>query len=149
MNPTPDSKVDPSQYKGILPAHMRQGIPPYLQILFAARPKLPFVPPIQKPHKIKVQGLFEGVAPKILNKIYTESKINQKNEHHDLPQMSKETFQTALVKKAKTENWKHKLQSHIVRQTEEYHQWQTEVGKQTGNKSHEPRNTLIISKLVV
>ena len=149
MNPTQDSKIDPSQFKGILPAHMRQGIPPYLQILFAARPKLPFVPPIQKPHKIKVEGFFEGVDKPILKQLHEQAKQKQEKESPAIPPISQVTFQTALVKKAKTENWKMKMQSHIARQTEEYHQWQIEVQKQTGNKSHEPHNTLVVSKLVV
>ena len=150
MNSNEEGKIDPSQYKGILPAHMRQGIPPYLQILFAARPKLPFLPKISKPHQIKVQGFFGEVDYKRLLHLSEEAKKKSEviKAEEKIPEASQKTFQTALVKKNKILSWKEKMNQHLERQGDEYLRWLEEKNLNSGNKSKDPKNTLIVFKLV-
>lgn len=150
-----EAKIDPNQYKGILPAHMRQGIPPYLQILFAARPKLPFVPIIEKPHVVKVKGFFENIDYERMKSLHQKSSpttfiIPEEDlENADsLPEKSKQTFQTAIVKKKKKHIWKTKMENHLNRQKESYKNWLAERKINEGNKSKNPKNTLLVTKLV-
>lgn len=148
MNPPKDNKVDASEFKGILPAHMRQGIPPYLQVLFAARPKLPFLPPIQKPHPSKPKGFFGSIDYAHMAEVRQKTVEAEAAKEVVIPESSLKTFADSIKKAKRAREWKERMEQHLARQNQEYHQWLSERNKSIGNRSYEPRNTLIVSNLV-
>jgi hypothetical protein len=149
MNAPKDSKVDASEFKGVLPAHMRQGIPPYLQVLFAARPKLPFLPPIVKPHPSKNAGFFGSIDYTKMVEVGRQAKENGVSKSAEIPDTSLTTFTTSINKAKRARKWKERLEAHLARQSQEYNQWVADRNKSVGNRSYEPRNTLVVSKLVI
>ena len=143
-----NSKVDASAYKGILPAHMRQGIPPYLQVLFAARPKLPCVAPINKPHKMTFKGFHEGTDISSAKQKSLQLRADREAKEIPLPEIVKRTLRPTLNKAHRSRIWKSKLMTHIKEQKAEYRKWLKEKDKSSGNKSSDPRNTIVVSNLV-
>lgn len=136
------------QYKALLPAHMRQGIPPYLQVLFAARPKLPYLPPINKPHHLRMVGFFSNIDYNHMKRESDSTKLARSELKAEIPKASEKTFHEAIVQSTKSKQWRQKLAEHIERQKTEYRQWLEERDKTVGNRSYEPKNTLIVTRLV-
>ena len=148
MTTKEEQKIDPNSYKGILPAHMRQGIPPYLQILFAARPKLPFIPPIQKPHKLVFNGYNNGVDIAEMKAKSDELRLKMEQHKSEESLNKNKSILTSLLKSKRSEKWKLKFQNHISQQKQQNHAWIQEKNMYNQNKSADPKNTLIISNLV-
>ena len=150
MNASKDSKVDASEFKGILPAHMRQGIPPYLQVLFSARPKLPHLPPVPKPHPATLQGFFGylNYAKMAQESDKLRAAAVERVAETVLPDSSLRTFSASIKKAKRAREWRSKMESHISQQKTDFQSWLTERSKTVGNRSYEPRNTLVVSKLV-
>ena len=134
--------------KGILPTHMRQGMPPYLQILFAARPKLPFVEPIKKPHPIKVNGFFDKIDIKQMKLRSDQLRQQKLNQSVEVPENAKRNYWLSFVRHSKKQIWKSKFENHLRQQKKEYQNWLDEKDKKNDNKTGEPKNTLVVYNLV-
>lgn len=141
-------KVDASEFKGILPAHMRQGIPPYLQVLFSARPKLPQVRGAAPPHPVKLQGFFCGIDYDRMKEHAERERELRLAAETQIPPTSLQTFSTSIKKARRAREWKAKMETHLARQKQDYEAWVAERNKSVGNRSYEPRNTIVVSKLV-
>jgi hypothetical protein len=143
-----EQNLDASAYKGILPVHMRQGIPPYLQILFAARPSLPFVTPVNKPHKLQLSGFFDGTDFKaIKEKMHQNAKIRQQ-EQSSIGSIGPNRY-TKKGKKLKEKQWAEKMMTHMKMSKQKYKDWlKREVNNNT-EKSNNPFKTIIVAKLVI
>ena len=149
MTDADNQKVEASAYKGILPTHMRQGIPPYLQVLFAARPKLPSVPPIAKPHKMTFKGFNQGPDLNEARKKCLQLKAQREATNYELPDHSKRTLRPTLSKAHRSTTWKVKFANHMKEKKAEYRKWLTDKNNFNGNKTTDPKNTLIVSNLVI
>jgi hypothetical protein len=141
------ANIDASAYKGILPVHMRQGIPPYLQILFAARPPLPFVTPVPKPHKIKLSGFFDGTDfVSIRRRMEENAKIRQE-EVQQLGYMGQRRYKMKS-RQMKEKEWVEKMRNHIHFSKQQYKEWLRKELYDNANKSGNPKKTLIVANLV-
>lgn len=149
MNPTVGQSNEATHFKGLLPAHMRQGIPPYLQILFAARPKLPYLPPVPRSRPLKMQGFFCNIDFQKVKEDGEKAKQErlQKGTGED-QEFKDRIFYESIVKAERGKRWKQQMEQHIERQREDYQQWLEAREKAGSNRSYEPQNTLIVSKLV-
>lgn len=139
--------IDASAYKGILPVHMRQGIPPYLQILFAARPPLPFVIPVSKPHKMKMSGFFDGTDFALIRKRMEENAKIREGEVKQLGYVGQKRY-NLKSKRMKEKEWIEKTKSHIFFTKQKYKEWLRKELYDTTNKSSNPNKTLIVANLV-
>lgn len=136
-------KIDASTHKGLLPTYMKQGIPPYLQILFAARAPLPYLPPVRKPRRMAVKGFFEEID---YEKVFEGLRLRrqQKLEEERGPAPPARNPEQLRV-----ERWKARMEAHIARKEAEWRQWLAEEKEGGGGeKSKNARNTLIVSGLV-
>ncbi len=135
-----NKNIDPNQFKGKLPSHIRQGIPPYLQILFSARAKLPFLRPIQKPQNMNFKGLNEGI---------NYQKIKDKlQSFRDVEKLSKQKKPMKMSYKEKRGKWRLFMENNLQKQRNDYSVWFKERKIKKDNKSSDPFNTLIVYKLV-
>ena len=148
MKPSDSKDIDPARYKGILPTHMRQGIPPYLQILFASREPLPFVAPIKKPHKLEPKSFFDNINyQETLRKIEENARQRKEQEARYLENHTHK-IPPAMMYEKRFEKWSEKMDDHIDKQKNNYKQWlRIEVQTENG-KSSDPYKTLIVSNLV-
>lgn len=136
---------DPTLFKGFLPTYMKQGIPPFLQILFAARAPLPYLPPVKKPPRMQVKGFFDGLDYNAIGKSIEEKKSkDEKMEEFFLnKEVDIQNPHTNRIAK-----WKHQMLNHVKRKKEEYTRWLKEEKYSNENKTKNPRNTVIVSSLV-
>jgi hypothetical protein len=147
QNSDPTTNIDASAYKGILPVHMRQGIPPYLQILFAARPPLPFVVPVAKPHKIKISGFFDGIDFGSIRKRVEENAKTREEEARQIGYVGQKRY-NLKSKKMKEKEWIEKMKAHIFTTKQKYKEWIRKELYDGANKSSNPNKTLVVANLV-
>lgn len=138
--------VNPDDYKGKLPVYMRQGIPPYLQILFAARPQLPFVEPVKKPYKIKLRGFFDDKEQLDRLRALSDQKRQERLELIKDVEM-KEKYKNIKSPEEKEENWKNRMEKHIKNKKTEYKQWLASERFNNKNKTGNAFQTLIVYNL--
>ena len=141
------SQINPKDFKGILPVHMRQNIPPYLQILFAARPPLPFVTPNKIPHKISINTFFDGTDYESLKKQIDKNKQIRNEEMNKLQIKNTKKYNKPKSAEEKESIWFEKMSKHQNSLLQKYKEWKEE--NKNKDISGDPYKTLIISNLVV
>lgn len=88
-----------------LPVPMQEDVPPYLQMLFSARGRLPHVRPIEMPRLRSYGGIFEE-GSSVAEMLRKMPKKKEKDPHP--------------TKETKKMEWFEKLRQHIVKKREEY-----------------------------
>lgn len=148
MKQEDNRNIDAGQYKGILPVHMRQGMPPYLQILFAAREPIPYVAPIKKPHKLEIRSCLGDLDIKeAFKRVEQNKRLREEHEREYLERNSKEVPR-ALKRQKKLRTWTENMEKHIHQRKAEYKRWISEELKSSEGKTGDPYKTLIVSNLV-
>lgn len=142
-----DQNVNPEDYKGLLPVYMREGIPPYLQIIFSARPSLPYVkskdygriPPLRgfSVDKDRLLKLKE-----IMDEKREERLLREEEEKMNRPQRHKLTVQE------KEAIWFTKTGEHISKVKQEWKDWAANQKKSSEGKTANAYKTLIVYNLV-
>lgn len=143
-----EHNVDPDAYKGLLPVYMREGIPPYLQILFSARPPLPYVKPkdvsripvlrgiSEDLHRIReLKHVMDEKRAERLRKEQEEANNNAK--HHKLTPQEKEAL------------WFNNMKEHVTKVKEEYKDWAKNQKYSNEEKTRNAFKTLIVYNLVI
>lgn len=151
MNPGKAEVINPNSFKGFVPNYMKQGIPPFLQVLFAARAPLPYIAPMKRGYRRQFKGYFEQLD-------YAEifKKVEEKREKEGLDQKAENEEDFFLKKSVQIENphtirlgkWKRKMTAHLQKQKEAYRKWVAEEKMNDNGKTKNPRNTLVVSNLV-
>lgn len=139
-------EIDVEGFRGKLPSYLRQGIPPYLQILFSARAPLPYIPPVSKPHKINLQGFFNNLDYKKISETLVKKREERMEKNQERIEKERMMLQRISYKE-KREKWKKNMKKHIKKKKIEYKQWIKEKLDKT-NKTEDPFKTLIVYKLV-
>ena len=139
----PDDSLDPSKHKGLLPTYMKQGIPPYLQILFAARAPLPYLPPLRKPPLKPTKGFFESIDYDHVFRALRERRQRLLEEAEERPPPAAPRSQ----EQQRVERWKARMEAHIARKEREWRAWLAEEKHSGANKSRNAHNTLVVSGL--
>lgn len=119
-----------------LPVPMKHDVPPYLQMLFSARGRLPYVRPMEKPKCRQIDNLCHGTA-NFVEKL----------------EVSKDDEKPDFIPKAelKRKLWFEKLEEHKERVKEEYQKCSTFLNK--GNPfeqegiTEDPKRTIIVYRL--
>lgn len=137
----PGERIDAAAHRGLLPTYMKQGIPPYLQILFAARAPLPYLPPVRKPPRMAPKGFFEELDyERICAGLAQRREQRLEEERSPAP--------PGTSQQQRVERWRAKMLAHVAAKEREWRRW-TATERQDGRgKSTNPRNTLIVSGLV-
>lgn len=138
-------------YNQIQTTHL---MPPYIEILFAPRRPIPYVPPIKKPFLYKFTPVNDGVtdlkaiAAKLELKRKERLEIEKKN-------YDQEKIREKYVKnkgrpyKEKKEFWLQKIKEHIAKKNKEYKKWREELkNPDYENVTKDPFKTLIVYRLV-
>lgn len=139
-------EIDVEGFRGKLPSYLRQGIPPYLQILFSARAPLPFVPPVFKPHKINLQGFFNSLDYNQISENLTKKREERMEKNHERIEKERMILQKISYKE-KREKWKKNMKEHIKKTKKSHKEWLEKKFDKT-NKTDNPFKTLIVYKLV-
>lgn len=135
-------QVDPRKFKGYLPTYMKQGIPPYLQILFAARPPLPYLPPLRKPPRHPVKGFFEELD---YDRICEELRLRRQAA---VEAREGEGVAVKGASEGRVERWRAKMDAHVRSKEVEWRRWLSEEKMNAQGKSLNPFNTLVVAGLV-
>lgn len=141
-----ESNVDPNVYKGLLPVYLREGIPPYLQILFSARPQLPYVKPKEKSRIPPLRSFSEDKErlKELKNIMETKRQERLKKEEEAI----KDSKKHKLTAKEKETLWFTKMKEHISKIKEEYKEWVKHSKYSNDGKTSNPYKTLIVYNLV-
>lgn len=142
-----EPQINPDDYKGKLPVYMRQGIPPYLQILFAARPQLPFLPPIQKPHKLHLRGLFEDKA-QLDSQLTKLAQMKKDRLEKEKTFKIKEKYKNIISTEDKEKKWFERMKNHISNKREEFKNWMARERYVNSGKTGNPFQTVLVHNLV-
>ena len=127
---------------------MRQNIPPYLQILFTARPPLPFITPTTKPKKIRLEGFFNNLDYNSMLKVSNENRANRIAESNEMEIQYPKKYCQLISFKEKESQWENKMIPYLNNLHLRYKQWKSEVNSLDSKKSRNPFKTIIVYNLV-
>merc|ERR1711935_38 len=118
---------------GGLPIPLKHDFPPYLQMLFSARGRLPYVKPMTKKRNR-----------------YLDSVMNSHSDIHDqfLNQSAPPTRMKPLEKKElREQQWYDKMKKHITESKEEYKKWNPFEIDGNDKCTEDPYKTIIVANL--
>ena len=142
-----DDNIDTNDYKAPLPVYMRDGIPPYLQVLFSARPPLPYVAPKLKSRIPPLRGFSDDAErikqlSEVLNQKRAERLMREADSLHAKPKRKK------LTEREREALWFSKMQQRVSAAREEYTAWAEHERHANEGKTTNAYKTLIVYNLV-
>ena len=138
-------------YNQIQTTHL---MPPYIEILFAPRRPIPYVPPVKKPYLYKFTPVNDGITDlkaisEKLAKMREERLLKEENEV-DLDAIREKFIKNkGRPEKEKEQIWKSKMSGHVVKQNGDLKKWKNELkNPDYEHVTKDPFKTLIVYRLV-